>query len=133
MAQHGASPGGGGGRLGGPVVVLMKAGHDAQVGAALGAVVLRLAAQDAAAVVDGVPAEVAAERRAVAHGWGVRDARRVGAAAGPGLRLPAAAAAAAAATAASRQTLARALRLLHAHLEAGYRSGPVTEISWHLR
>ena len=58
----------------GPVVVLVEAWHDAQVGAALGAVVLRLAAQDAATLIHCVPAEVAAERRARAHGGRVARA-----------------------------------------------------------
>lgn len=65
----------------GAVVVLVEAGHDAEVGAALGAVVLRLPPEDPAALVHGVPAEVAAERRAGAHGGRVAGAlrlRRVG-------------------------------------------------------
>lgn len=57
-------------------MVLVEAGHDAQVSAALRAVVLSLAAQDPAALVHRVPAEVAAERRARAHGGRVRRAER---------------------------------------------------------
>lgn len=52
----------------GKVVVLVEAGHDAQISATLGAVVLGLATQDAAALVHGVPAEIATERWTVTHG-----------------------------------------------------------------
>lgn len=62
--------------VGGRFVILVEAGDDAEVGAALGAVVLGLAAEDAAALIYGVPAEVAAERRAGAHGGRVARPRR---------------------------------------------------------
>lgn len=59
------------------VVVLVEAGYDAEVRAALRTVVLGLPAEYAAALVDGVPAEVAGERRPGAYGGGVAGARRV--------------------------------------------------------
>lgn len=44
-------------------MVLLEAGHNAQIRLALGAMVFRFASQNPAMPVDGVPAEVAAQRR----------------------------------------------------------------------
>lgn len=75
FVKAGSSPGDGG-RLGfGSVVVLVEAGDDAKVGTALRAVVLSLTAQDAAALVHCVPAEIATERRARAHCGSVARSR----------------------------------------------------------
>lgn len=70
-------------------MVLVEAGYYAQIGATLRAVVLRLAAQYPAAFVNGVPAEIATERRAGADGGGVAGSvrmRRVGLRVGGGRR-----------------------------------------------
>ena len=46
-------------------MILLEAGDDAQIGLALGAMVLGLSPEDPAVRVGGVPAEIAAQRRSI--------------------------------------------------------------------
>lgn len=60
-----------------PFVILLEAGHNAQVSLALGTMVFGFTAQNATVSVNSVPAEVAAQRGTRPDRWTVTGARIV--------------------------------------------------------